>query len=158
MAHLTATAATGVLGETIPVKLFKNPNCFCCDLYAQHLNSEGFKVDIINTNDMTKIKETHGVPEKLEGWRSNKATARLRQTVGCLSTFISNCTRCPIRSQSDLAESLRSGDTGAGCCMGNAAHSKNRKRRSCAQSSEFVAANAFGFGERYRYEFTSRCE
>ncbi len=65
MAHLTATAATGVLRETIPVKLFKNPNCFGCELYAQHLNSDGFKV--INTNDMAKIKETHGVPGKLEG-------------------------------------------------------------------------------------------
>ncbi|KDP87221.1 hypothetical protein CF70_002945 [Cupriavidus sp. SK-3] len=60
-APLTAMAAA------IPVKLYKNPNCYCCDLYAKHLAENGFKVELINTTDMASIKQQYNVPEKLEG-------------------------------------------------------------------------------------------
>lgn len=50
-----------------PVKLYKNPNCGCCDVYAQHLEANGFKVELINTTDMASIKQKYAVPEKLEG-------------------------------------------------------------------------------------------
>jgi hypothetical protein len=60
-AHLPALAAAEV------VELYKNPNCGCCDLYADHLRAEGFEVKLINTNDMQSIKEKYKVPEKLEG-------------------------------------------------------------------------------------------
>jgi hypothetical protein len=60
-AQLPATAAD------IPVKLYKNPNCYCCDLYARYLEENGFKVEVINTTDMASIKQKYSVPEKLEG-------------------------------------------------------------------------------------------
>lgn len=56
-----------VLAANIPVKLYKNPNCGCCDSYADYLNKNGFKVSLINTNDMAEIKTKYGVQEKLEG-------------------------------------------------------------------------------------------
>lgn len=56
-----------VLAANIPVKLYKNPNCGCCDSYADYLNKNGFNVSLINTNDMVAIKTKYGVQEKLEG-------------------------------------------------------------------------------------------
>lgn len=56
-----------VLAANIPVKLYKNPNCGCCDSYADYLNKNGFKVSLFNTNDMAEIKTKYGVQEKLEG-------------------------------------------------------------------------------------------
>src|SRR3546814_18780248 len=56
-----------VLAANIPVKLYKNPNCGCCDSYADYLNKNGFNVSLINTNDMAEIKTKYGVQEKLEG-------------------------------------------------------------------------------------------
>ena len=49
----------------IPVKLYKNPNCGCCDLWAQHMEVNGFKVETINTTDLPAIEQKYGVPEKL---------------------------------------------------------------------------------------------
>jgi hypothetical protein len=55
------------LAAGIPVNLYKNPNCGCCDAYAEHLEKNGFEVKLINTNDMASIKEKHNIPENLEG-------------------------------------------------------------------------------------------
>jgi hypothetical protein len=56
-----------VMAADIPVKLFKNPSCFCCDLYARYLERNGFKVELINTTDMASVKQKYGVPAQLEG-------------------------------------------------------------------------------------------
>jgi len=55
------------LASDIAVKLYRNPNCGCCDLYAKHLEANGFKVALIDTTDMASIKRRYAVPEKLEG-------------------------------------------------------------------------------------------
>lgn len=59
--HLPALAAG------TPVDLYKNPNCGCCDIYAEHLQTNGFTVKLVNVTDMTSIKKKYAVPEKLEG-------------------------------------------------------------------------------------------
>ena len=51
----------------IPVKLYKNPNCGCCNVYADYLDANGFDVQAINTTDMESIKKKYAVPEALEG-------------------------------------------------------------------------------------------
>ncbi|ARB46068.1 DUF411 domain-containing protein [Alloalcanivorax xenomutans] len=48
-------------------RLFKNPNCFCCDEYAAYLRQNGFDVEMVNSNDMDTIKQRHNVPEPLYG-------------------------------------------------------------------------------------------
>lgn len=55
------------MAAVIPVKLFKNPNCLCCDLYARHLEQNGFNVELVNSTDMAGIKQKYGIPERLEG-------------------------------------------------------------------------------------------
>ncbi len=56
-----------VLAANIPVKLYKNPYCGCCDSYAAYLRAKGFDVELINTEDMASIKQKYAVPERLEG-------------------------------------------------------------------------------------------
>lgn len=50
-----------------PAKLYKNPNCACCDDYAAHLRKNGFEVELVETHDLIKIKEDRRVPEHLYG-------------------------------------------------------------------------------------------
>ncbi|MEO7725968.1 MAG: DUF411 domain-containing protein [Burkholderiales bacterium] len=59
--QLTAFAAN------IPVKLYRNPNCGCCNVYADYLKSNGFNVELINTTDLSAIHRKYAIPEKLEG-------------------------------------------------------------------------------------------
>jgi len=51
----------------IPATLYKNPQCTCCEGYAQYLEKNGFQVDVKPTNDLAEISRTAGVPEDLEG-------------------------------------------------------------------------------------------
>ena len=53
--------------EPIPVTLYKNPSCTCCEGYAQYLDQHGFKVDVKPTNDLAEISRKAGIPEELEG-------------------------------------------------------------------------------------------
>ncbi len=62
-----SVAQLSAMASAIPVKLYKNPNCGCCDEYAKHLEQNGFKVEIISTTDMASIKQKYNVPERLEG-------------------------------------------------------------------------------------------
>ncbi len=56
-----------VLAANVPVKLYRNPNCGCCDSYADYLRTQGFDVQLIDTNDMASVKQKYAVPERLEG-------------------------------------------------------------------------------------------
>ena len=51
----------------IAVKLYRNPTCGCCEVYARYLRSNGFAVQIIDTTDLTSIKQKYAVPSHLEG-------------------------------------------------------------------------------------------
>ncbi len=53
--------------EPIPVTLYKNPSCTCCEGYAQYLDQNGFKVDVRPTNDLAEISRKAGIPADLEG-------------------------------------------------------------------------------------------
>ena len=48
-------------------KLFKNPQCMCCEGYADYLRKNGFTVEVKPTNDLAEISRKAGVPENLEG-------------------------------------------------------------------------------------------
>ena len=51
----------------IPVTLYKNPSCSCCEGYAQYLEQNGFRVDVRPTNDLAEISRRAGIPSDLEG-------------------------------------------------------------------------------------------
>jgi hypothetical protein len=50
--------------------LYKNPQCSCCEAYADYLRANGFDVEIRPTNDLTQISLKAGVPANLEGCHS----------------------------------------------------------------------------------------
>lgn len=49
------------------VILYKNPQCGCCESYADHLRQNGFQVTVKPTHDLTLIKRQQSVPPHLEG-------------------------------------------------------------------------------------------
>jgi len=51
----------------IPVTLYKNPSCTCCEGYARYLDQNGFEVDVRPTNDLADISRKAGIPADLEG-------------------------------------------------------------------------------------------
>ncbi len=49
------------------VTLYKNPQCDCCEIYAQYLRDNGFDVTVVPTNELSALNEKYGIPAELEG-------------------------------------------------------------------------------------------
>lgn len=69
---LSAAAVAVALPQTaraapMQVTLYKNPQCGCCDGYADYLRHNGFTVEAIPTNDLATLSRRAGVPEALDG-------------------------------------------------------------------------------------------
>jgi hypothetical protein len=58
---LTAQAAP------VPVMLYKNPECGCCEAYADYLRHHGFAVTSKATADLAEISRKAGIPPELQG-------------------------------------------------------------------------------------------
>jgi len=48
------------------VTLYKNPQCECCEAYADYLRHDGFEVKVMPTNDLTIMGEKYGIPDTLQ--------------------------------------------------------------------------------------------
>jgi hypothetical protein len=48
------------------VTLYKNPQCGCCEGYADYLRHSGFKVKAISTNDLTVMGQKYGIPDDMQ--------------------------------------------------------------------------------------------
>ena len=48
------------------VTLYKNPQCDCCEGYADYLRHNGFEVKVIPTNDLTIMGEKYGISDSLQ--------------------------------------------------------------------------------------------
>lgn len=59
--------AAAVAAAPMPVTLYKNPQCGCCEGYADYLRQNGFAVDVVPTNDLVTMARDKGVPEALDG-------------------------------------------------------------------------------------------
>jgi hypothetical protein len=65
--------ATGILplsaepaADRAQVTLYKNPDCGCCEGYADYLRQNGFKVTAVPTNDLTVMGEKYGILDSLQ--------------------------------------------------------------------------------------------
>jgi len=56
-----------VRAAPIPVRLYKNPECDCCEGYAAYLRKHGFTVTVTASNDLAEISRKAGIPPELEG-------------------------------------------------------------------------------------------
>ena len=57
------------LADDLPrdATLYKNPECGCCETYAEYLRANGFRVTVKATHSLPLIKRQHNVPEHLGG-------------------------------------------------------------------------------------------
>lgn len=76
MKHIVQTALIAAalaapmpaMAAPLPMKMYKNPSCSCCEAYAAYLEETGlFKVELIPTNDLAGVSTSLGVPESLQG-------------------------------------------------------------------------------------------
>ncbi len=67
-ATLLGLAATGfqrsALAQATTVQVWKDPNCGCCHLWVEHLQANGFKVEVRDVGN-TAARKRLGMPEKL---------------------------------------------------------------------------------------------
>lgn len=47
------------------VTVYKSPTCGCCQKWVEHMEEAGFTVDAHDMDDMTAVKDEHGVPSNL---------------------------------------------------------------------------------------------
>jgi len=68
VAALLGLAATGfertALAQAATVEVWKDPNCGCCHLWVEHLQAQGFKVQVRDVGN-TAARKRLGMPEKL---------------------------------------------------------------------------------------------
>src|SRR5207253_11434102 len=48
------------------VTLYKNPQCGCCEGYADYLRDNSFKVKAISTKDLTVMGQKYGIPDDMQ--------------------------------------------------------------------------------------------
>jgi len=53
--------------DPVKVTLYRNPNCGCCNVWADYMKGQGFEVVRVNDYDSVALKKKYGVPETLEG-------------------------------------------------------------------------------------------
>ncbi len=63
---LLALAACSSAAQAATYTMFKDPNCGCCDQWADHVR-EGMDAEVaaVHSTDMAAVKDTHGVPVRL---------------------------------------------------------------------------------------------
>ncbi len=49
-----------------PVAVYKSPSCGCCGLWSDYIRAHGFRVQVIEMDDLDPIKRQVGVPGDLE--------------------------------------------------------------------------------------------
>lgn len=66
-AALAALAPLMPAFAATPATIYRNPNCGCCNAYADYLTRNGFDVKLVDVFDMASLARKYHVPEALEG-------------------------------------------------------------------------------------------
>jgi hypothetical protein len=59
----TVSDTAGRYGQKVVI--YKSPYCGCCSSYIPYLEKEGFQVEIIDTEDLSSVKEKYQIPEEM---------------------------------------------------------------------------------------------
>src|SRR5215211_8527217 len=59
-----APAASSV--SLVPIKVYKTPTCGCCKAWVQHLEDNGFKVEVMDMPDLSSVKAKYGVKPDMQ--------------------------------------------------------------------------------------------
>ena len=69
---LTLGLSLPAVANGLSATLYKNPDCACCDYYADYLRTHGFVVKVIPTDRLTRIQTENGVPQELGGCHTTR--------------------------------------------------------------------------------------
>lgn len=64
-ASMTARQAWAAEDKRREVTLYKDPQCSCCEGYADYLRSNGFTVGLVPTHDLPLLDEKYGIATDL---------------------------------------------------------------------------------------------
>lgn len=64
--------ALPAFADGVPAKLYKNPNCGCCEEYAKYLRKNGFDVTVIPTHNLAQMQKESRIPEHLAGCHTTR--------------------------------------------------------------------------------------
>ncbi len=59
--------ATGTSAAAEEVTLYKNPQCGCCENYADYLRDNGFTVTVKPTHELVPMSREAGIPDDFQG-------------------------------------------------------------------------------------------
>src|SRR5215210_4968785 len=48
------------------IKVYKDPNCGCCKAWIQHLEQNGFVVEVMDMPDLSAVKTKYGVKQEIQ--------------------------------------------------------------------------------------------
>lgn len=67
MAHVaSATTASAPSADAPHIKVYKDPNCGCCKAWIEHLEQNGFVVEVMDMPDLSAVKAKYGVKQEIE--------------------------------------------------------------------------------------------
>lgn len=61
----TAFASHRTVNPPKEITVWKSPSCGCCGKWVAYMKEHGFKVTVVDMNDVTPVKRQHGVPQNL---------------------------------------------------------------------------------------------
>ena len=64
---VSAPALAAGEGSKPMATLFKNPQCSCCESYAEYLRNSGYEVKVVMSHDLPLIRQRQGITAELEG-------------------------------------------------------------------------------------------
>jgi hypothetical protein len=67
MALALALPRAVMASEKPEMTMYRVPFCGCCDGHAEHLRANGYRVNVVESRNMTAIKRKFSVPQEFEG-------------------------------------------------------------------------------------------
>lgn len=61
-----ANVATTTSATPVAIKVYKTPTCGCCKAWVEHLEQNGFKVEVVDMPDLSAVKTKYGVRPELQ--------------------------------------------------------------------------------------------
>jgi hypothetical protein len=65
-ADTTQPVAVAAVTSGIPIKVYKTPTCGCCKSWVEHLQQNGFAVEVVDMPDLSAVKAKYKVGGNLE--------------------------------------------------------------------------------------------
>jgi hypothetical protein len=65
-ALVAAPSLLRALGAPVKMTVYKSASCGCCKDWVSYMQNQGFAVEVRDLNDLSEIKESLGVPKRLE--------------------------------------------------------------------------------------------